>query len=79
MNDKRYYTIEEFVEHLRKLGMVFSTRTVRHWIKTGKVKAFRPGLRQWYISAEEIDKLLKGGSADPADDAWLPLQFAPTG
>lgn len=69
MSDKRFYTIEEFVERLQQAGLGFSPRTVRHWIKTGKIQAFRPGKRQWYIPAEEADKLLQGPSAaTPAAD-----------
>lgn len=60
MNGKQFYSIEQFVERLEQAGIAYSVRTVRHWIKTGRIKAFRPGQRQWYIPASELDKVLGG-------------------
>jgi predicted site-specific integrase-resolvase len=78
VGDKRFYTIEEFVERLKQAGLVFSPRTVRHWITTGRIKAFRPGQRQWYIPVEEADRLMQGPPSwgRAPDDAWLALRFA---
>jgi excisionase family DNA binding protein len=74
VSDRRYYTIEEFVEHLKQAGLAFSVRTVRHWIKTGKIKAYRPGERQWFIPVEEADKLLQGPATS---ETQLALRFVP--
>ena len=76
MTDKRFYTIEEFVERLKQAGLVFSPRTVRLWIKTGKLKAYRPGQRQWYIPADEADRLMQGPPSPKDGDARLALRFA---
>lgn len=60
--DKRYLTVEEFVERLRDLGVPLTDRTIRNWIKAKKIKAIRPGTRAWYIPVEEIGRLLAGES-----------------
>lgn len=44
-----------------------TTYTVRHWIKTGKVKAVKiPDTEkaQWFISQEEADRLARGSDRD---------------
>ena len=56
--NKRYLSAEEFAERLRELGFPFTDRTIRNWIKEGKIKAIRPGGRAWYIATSEIDRLL---------------------
>ena len=56
--NKRYLSAEEFAERLRELGFPFTDRTIRNWIKEGKIKAIRPGARAWYIAESEIDRLL---------------------
>jgi hypothetical protein len=58
-NPQRYYSIDEVVSLLKQAGLDFTPRTIRNWIKIGKVKAIRPGRRQWFISSDELQKLLK--------------------
>jgi excisionase family DNA binding protein len=54
-----YLTIEEFAEALKERGLPFHEQTIRAWIKKGRIKAVRPGLRQWYIPKGEVDRVLK--------------------
>ena len=56
---KRYLTVEEFAERLKDAGIRCTDRTVRNWIRDGKIKAIRPGRRQLYIPLEELDRVLK--------------------
>lgn len=58
VSDQRYLTIEEFCEELEKRGVKFSPRTIRLWVKQGKIKAIRPGERTWYIPESELDRIL---------------------
>jgi len=56
---KRYLTAEEFAKRLQEAGIRCTERTVLNWIKLGKVKAIRPGRRQFYIPVEELERILK--------------------
>ena len=62
LDKQRYLTIDEFVQRLQDLGLTFTDRTVRNWIKTKKIRAIRPGARAWYIPVEEIGRLLERDS-----------------
>ena len=66
-----YLTIPEFVQALRDRGLSFHERTIRLWIKAGRIKAIKPGLRQWYIPREEVDRVLKGGEGSGASRVTL--------
>ena len=70
--DKRYLTVEEFVDRLLELGLPLTDRTIRNWINAKKIKAIRPGTRAWYIPVEEIEKLL----ADEGEGFTLRLAAA---
>jgi len=59
-DEEHYYTVKEFLAELRKRGVKFSERTIRHWINEGKIDAIRPGQRHWYIPERELEKLLQG-------------------
>ena len=50
-NMPKYYTVKEVAEIMK-----VSEKTVRNWIKWGRIKAIKIG-RQWRIPAEEIDNL----------------------
>ena len=56
---QRYYSIDEVVSILKEAGLDFTPRTIRNWIKIGKVKAIRPGRRHWFISSSEVNRLLE--------------------
>ena len=70
--ETRYLTAEEFAERLRERGFPFTTTTIRNWIRSGKIKAIRPGARAWYISESEIERLL----ADEGEGFTLRLAAA---
>jgi len=51
---KKYYTVEETAALLQ-----MNERTIRQWIKSGKLKASKPG-RAYLISEETIRNLIEG-------------------
>ena len=54
-NYKDEYTI---IETSKLTGI--KIRTIREWIKVKKIKAYKhDGSRVWYISKEEIERMLK--------------------
>lgn len=57
---QQYYTVDEFVEELKKRGIVYTDRAIRKWIAEKRIKAIRPGKRQWHIPASELDRILRG-------------------
>jgi len=50
---KQFYTIQEVAEMLQ-----FSDQTIRDWVRTGRIKAARPGLRAWRIPRAEVERLM---------------------
>jgi excisionase family DNA binding protein len=58
MSEQKFYTITEAVAKLKEAGLHFSDRTLRNWIKSGKIKAVRPGDRQWYIPVAEVERIV---------------------
>lgn len=72
--DKRYLTVEEFARELAARGVTFSERTIRLWVKEGRIKAVRPGRRAWYIPEDELDRVLRG----EAGSGRLPLALVHT-
>lgn len=54
-----YLTVAQFREELAKRGLHFAEITIRKWVLSGRVKAIRPGKRQYFIPREEIDRLTK--------------------
>ena len=51
---KKYYTTGEAAKLLQ-----MNERTIREWIKTGKLKATKPG-RSYFISEDAISELING-------------------
>lgn len=44
-------------------------RTVREWVKTGKIRAIKyPNCPMWFIPESEIDRLTKGSDKDGNKD-----------
>ncbi len=58
-HQKRYLTPEEVARRLQAVGIRCTERTIRYWVKVGKIKAVRPGRRHLYIPEEEVDRLLE--------------------
>lgn len=50
---KQVYTIQEVAALLQ-----FSEQTIRDWVRSGRIKAARPGLRAWRIPRSEVGRLL---------------------
>lgn len=59
MTEERYITIAEFAAELNKRGIRLSEQAVRKWIRTKKIRAIRPGQRQWFIPVSELERILK--------------------
>jgi excisionase family DNA binding protein len=51
---KKYYTTTETAKLLQ-----MNERTIREWVKTGKLKATKPG-RSYFISEAAISELING-------------------
>ena len=51
---KKYYTTGETAKLLQ-----MNERTIREWVKAGKLKATKPG-RSYFISEEAISELING-------------------
>ena len=51
----RLYTVKEVAEILN-----FGQRTIRQWIKDGKIKTVRLSTKGIRVTQEEIDRLKKG-------------------
>ena len=56
--DREYMTAPEVA---KLLGV--SQRTVVVWCKAGKLKAYRPGGRNFIVKREDLDKFLEGAKA----------------
>lgn len=66
---ERYMTVEEFTSELNKRGIRLSEQAVRKWIRQKKIRAIRPGARQWYIPVSELERVLKEGNRVPLTPA----------
>lgn len=56
---KQFYTTKEVADIL-----LFSEQTIREWVREGKIKAVRPGLRAWRIPSAEVDRLMNQFQVD---------------
>jgi excisionase family DNA binding protein len=61
MEDRTLFSVTQ----LAKLSGIPAT-TVRRWCANGTIKAKRIGLRKWYITKEEIDRVLSQPREDDA-------------
>ena len=50
---KQVYTIQEVAKLLQ-----FSDQTIREWVRSGRIKAVRPGIRAYRIPVAEVERLL---------------------
>jgi excisionase family DNA binding protein len=51
--DEKLYTLEEVAEHFH-----VSTKTIKNWLKAGKIKGTRPG-RKWLFTNEQIRQVIQ--------------------
>ena len=57
--DIKYYTLRQASEI-----MGIKVRTVREWIRNGRIKAIKiGGSNRWFISRDEIERLVSGKDA----------------
>ena len=73
MAEERFHTIEEVAERLR-----VSDRTVRRWIESGSLRAYKPG-GEWRIQASDLATFLETRSSPKAHDypyRWMADVFA---
>ena len=69
--DETLYTVEEAAQHLKT-----TARTVRDWLKAGKLRGLRVG-QQWRISESAIDAFLHPPLSPVApDDPLSPINEA---
>lgn len=74
---KKFYTIQEVAELLQ-----FSDQTIRDWVRSGRIKAMRPGLRAWRIPPAEVARLMgqldtDGSALENSADIRTPGHAAP--
>jgi excisionase family DNA binding protein len=60
--DEPLYTVRDVAERLQVTG-----RTIRDWIKSGRLKAVRAG-HAWRIKASDLDAFLRQGREIPPLD-----------
>lgn len=58
MDDERLYTVSEVAARMR-----MDPETVRVWLRTGKLRGFRPGGKRlgWRIRESEVRRVVSGG------------------
>jgi len=56
----QYNTIEEVADRLQ-----VSDQTIRRWIKSGRLPAYKPG-REWRIAADDLERFLEARSSPKA-------------
>lgn len=66
--EKQYYTVKQIA---RKFG--FTSAWISHLCKIGRIKAIRPSGRDWRISPEEYDKIVKEGLPTSAKNKPTPI------
>jgi excisionase family DNA binding protein len=66
---EHYQTIEEIADRLQ-----VSDQTIRRWIKSGSLPAYKPG-REWRIRTEDLEKFLEARSSPKAP---APSSLEPT-
>ena len=64
MDDKKLFSVTQLAE---LSGVPAST--IRRWCAKGTIQAKRIGERKWYITADEVDRLLKQPKMPDAPDS----------
>lgn len=73
MDNPKYLTLQEAADILNAAGLRVTPRTLRNWIKGGRIKGYRPGEKIWYISQAEVDRVLKGMQTTSLAPALQPI------
>jgi excisionase family DNA binding protein len=60
VDQEQYSTIDEVAERLQ-----VSDQTIRRWIKSGRLAAYKPG-REWRIKTEDLERFLEARSSPKA-------------
>jgi excisionase family DNA binding protein len=63
-DDRDYYTLAE-IAAMRGVTPI----AVRKWVSTGKLKAYRPGFREWRVNKEYYAQWLRDKEAKEHNDA----------
>src|SRR5215218_3768391 len=66
--EDRHFSLSEVA-----IGLRVSERTVRRWIKAGKLKAYKPG-RDFRIPESAVRELVERGEVSPKAQAARPLE-----
>src|SRR5215218_8974403 len=66
--EDRHFSLSEVA-----IGLRVSERTVRRWIKAGKLKAYKPG-RDFRIPESAVRELVESGEVSPKARAARPLE-----
>jgi excisionase family DNA binding protein len=64
-NDKEWLTVEDIYQ---ELGKTVPLDTIRSWIRTKRLSAYRPG-KAYLVKREDLDKFLEGSRTKPDDPA----------
>lgn len=64
MEDRKLFSVTQLAD----MSGIPAT-TIRRWCANGRIKAKRIGLRKWYITKDEVDRILL---QPQADDATIP-------
>ena len=59
----QFHTVEEVAERLQ-----VSDQTVRRWVKSGKLKAYKPG-REWRVKPSDLETFLESRTVQPEADS----------
>ncbi len=59
---ERFLSLEDVAERLQ-----VSDRTVRRWVKEGKLAAYKPG-REWRIRPGDLEDFLESRKVHPGED-----------
>jgi excisionase family DNA binding protein len=59
---ERFYSVEEIAERLQ-----VSDQTVRRWVKSGKLAAFKPG-KELRIRPSDLEEFLESRKVHPGED-----------
>src|SRR5215210_5597751 len=78
-NDRKRGGVEEHLSLAEAAGrMGISERTARRWIKSGKLRAYKPG-RDYWIPESALRELIEESEVHPKAQASLPLEESERG
>lgn len=59
-----WLTVEKIYD---ELGKLVPLETIRSWIRSGKLKAYRPG-KVYLVKREDFDKFMRESQTKPGED-----------